>query len=98
MRYLDGVGHGERHVAIQHQRKVVTDFLAPPLEESHILSQALITSSGTVRTRDLGTHKAHLLGKVGAGGRAVHRQTVLGLASKQRVDGLVADQSKKIWG
>jgi hypothetical protein len=50
---LDGVGHRQRHVAVQHEGEVGTNLFTPTLEELHVLAESFVTGGGTVRAGHL---------------------------------------------
>mmetsp|Transcript_1851 Transcript_1851/g.5269 ORF Transcript_1851/g.5269 Transcript_1851/m.5269 type:complete len:277 (-) Transcript_1851:172-1002(-) len=93
---LDCVWSIESHVAVEHERKLGADGLAPLLEEGHIGAEAIIAVRWSVRAWNLGTCEAHRLRKVGPSGRAVDRAALLGGAAEQSVHGLVPQLPEKI--
>ena len=87
-RELDGVGHRERHVAVNHDGEVRAAGGAHCLDALDVLAHAHVSIRGAVREGDLAPKKAQLLAELRARGGAVDGQLLLGLSTQQLVHGL----------
>lgn len=93
---LDGVGHVERHVAVDHEGVVRADGLAVLGQEVDVLAHALGPFARAVGQRHLGAPEAHGLGRRRLGPGAVEVEAVPRRAANQLVHGLVADLAEQV--
>ena len=93
---LDGVGHVERHVAVDHQREVRPHGGAVPGQELAVRPHPAAAVGGAVRQRHLAAPEAHALGLRGQGPGAVEAQLRLGPAADQLVDRLLPDLADQV--
>lgn len=93
---LDGVGHIQAHVAVDHEGEVGANGLAVLAQELDVLAETLVAVIRAVGQRHLGAPEAHRLGGRGLGPGAVEVEALLGGAADEAVDGLVAQLAEQI--